>query len=545
MDALVGAMQRIGIRDLAEFSDFYRKFCTIVEYLSSQNRIGDREISTNFIRALPADLQHKIMFRIQVSDPNRHVDDPHMLKSLLNAGVHILKGNTILDTMSPYAVAATYAQPPNPAVQQPQVAQQSLVNYPQNTYIPGTSMLSPYGYYQPPAPFPYHQQTVLVQPPAPVTTQPNTYQPLPYTPGLKQEDIMTIATTVTSAFAKQLTPLFQQQPRGNTSQNNGQNRGAFTCAFCRQASHGIRDCSTAQTYVTENRVWRENSKLVMLDGSQIARSRPGELLKECVDRVQQVRTSAVFEIVSPAAQEALDDQATSQVNIQTQINGEAKDEIDADIEAYEYAIFKLRKKKQKFNGVELPTRNKGRAPAVASPPKQAAAPKPTAPAQPAPAIIPKPAKPFVPTTFEAPKQQQEPNFRYAAPIKDRAIGNTLFNCMLDTQITVTARKILAEHVPWVLRNMPIPPGIYNAILDVVREKIAARVYEQLNLSYRSRWFTVLCKGSGKLCIIHDLQLLNAVTIRDAGVPSYTEQLAENCSGRAAYGLLDLSVGYDE
>jgi hypothetical protein len=228
---------------------------------------------------------------------------------------------------------------------------------------------------------------------------------------------MTIAMTVALAFAKQLMPLFQQQPRGNAGQNNGQSRGTFTCAFCGQAGHGIRDCSTAQTYVTKNRVRRENGKLVMPDGSQIARSRPGELLKECVDRVQQVRTSAVFEIVSPAAQEALEDQVTSQVNIQTQIDNKAKDKIDANIEAYKYAIFELCKKKQKFNGVELPTCNKGRAPAVASPPKQAAAPKPTAPAQPALAIIPKPAKPFVPTTFEAPKQPQEPNFRYAVPIK--------------------------------------------------------------------------------------------------------------------------------
>jgi hypothetical protein len=188
MDALVGTMQRISIHDLAEFSDFYRKFCTIIEYLSSQNCIGDREISTNFLRALLADHQHKIMFCIQVSDPNQHVDNPHMLKSLFDTGVHILKGNAILDTMNPYAVTATYAQPPNPAVQQPQEAQQSLVNYPQNMYIPSTLILSPYGYYQPPAPpapFPYHQQTVLVQPPAPATPQPNAYQPLPYTLGLK------------------------------------------------------------------------------------------------------------------------------------------------------------------------------------------------------------------------------------------------------------------------------------------------------------------------------------------------------------------------
>jgi hypothetical protein len=116
MDAPVGTTQRIGIRHLAEFSDFYHTFCTIVKYLSSQNRIGDREISTNFLHALPADLQHKIMFRIQVSNPNQHVDDPHMLKSLFDASVHILKGNTILGTMNLYTVATAYAQPPNPAI---------------------------------------------------------------------------------------------------------------------------------------------------------------------------------------------------------------------------------------------------------------------------------------------------------------------------------------------------------------------------------------------------------------------------------------------
>jgi hypothetical protein len=67
----------------------------------------------------------------------------------------------------------------------------------------------------------------------------------------------------------------------------------------------------------------------------------------------------------------------------------------------------------------------------------------------------------------------------------------------------------------------------------------------LNLSYWSRWFTILCKGSAKLHIVYNLQLLNTVTIRDAGVPPYTEQLAENCSVRAVYSLLDLFVGYDK
>jgi hypothetical protein len=82
----------------------------------------------------------------------------------------------------------------------------------------------------------------------------NTFQPLPYTPGLKQEDIMTITTTVALAFAKQLTPLFQQQPCGITATNVGQNCTIFTCMFCSQAGHRICDCNIAQTYITANRI---------------------------------------------------------------------------------------------------------------------------------------------------------------------------------------------------------------------------------------------------------------------------------------------------
>jgi hypothetical protein len=102
---------------------------------------------------------------------------------------------------------------------------------------------------------------------------------------------------------------------------------------------------------------------------------------------------------------------------------------------------------------------------------------------------------------------------------------------------------ITEHIPWVLKNMPRPPGIYNTVLDIVRKKIAAGVYEQSNSSYRSCWFTVLRKGGSKLRIVHDLQPLNTVTIRDSGVPPYTEQLTGG--GHASYGLLDLFVGYDK
>ena len=102
-----------------------------------------------------------------------------------------------------------------------------------------------------------------------------------------------------------------------------------------------------------------------------------------------------------------------------------------------------------------------------------------------------------------------------------------------------------KHKPWVLRNMPIPPGIYNEVCKIIQTKIDAGVYERSNSSYRSHWFTVLKKGGKTLCIVHSLEPLNAVTIQHSGVPPYTDQLTEHFAGRACGGILDLYVGYDE
>ena len=48
---------------------------------------------------------------------------------------------------------------------------------------------------------------------------------------------------------------------------------------------------------------------------------------------------------------------------------------------------------------------------------------------------------------------------------------------------------VVEHKPWVLCNMPIPPGIYKDVCKIIQTKIDAGVYECSNSSYRSRWFT--------------------------------------------------------
>ena len=102
-----------------------------------------------------------------------------------------------------------------------------------------------------------------------------------------------------------------------------------------------------------------------------------------------------------------------------------------------------------------------------------------------------------------------------------------------------------EHVPWVLKNIPIPRGIYEQVIEVLKNKIQAGVYEPSSSSYRSRWFCVLKKDKKSLRLVHDLQVLNAVTIRDSAVPPIIEPYAESFGGRACYAMFDLFVGFDQ
>jgi hypothetical protein len=100
-----------------------------------------------------------------------------------------------------------------------------------------------------------------------------------------------------------------------------------------------------------------------------------------------------------------------------------------------------------------------------------------------------------------------------------------------------------EHEPWVLKNIPIPHGLRAEVIKFIKSKIASGTYEPSGSSYRSRWFCVP-KKNGKFRIVHDLQPLNAVTIKDAGLLPNVEPYVEHCAGRGIYSMGDLYVGYD-
>ena len=106
----------------------------------------------------------------------------------------------------------------------------------------------------------------------------------------------------------------------------------------------------------------------------------------------------------------------------------------------------------------------------------------------------------------------------------------------DYQIPVTS------HIPWMDKNLTLPPGRREKIIQMLKEKIEAGVYEKTQSSYRSRWFCVE-KKNGDLRMVHDLQKLNGVTIRDTGVPPILDEFVEAYAGRSIYSVLDMYWGF--
>ena len=99
------------------------------------------------------------------------------------------------------------------------------------------------------------------------------------------------------------------------------------------------------------------------------------------------------------------------------------------------------------------------------------------------------------------------------------------------------------HVPWEYKNIPIPPGIRDEVIEVLRSKIEAGVYEHSQSSYRCRWFCIK-KKSGSLRVIHDLQPLNRVSIRDAGLLPKVDDFVEQNVGMVCCTMFDMFWGFD-
>jgi hypothetical protein len=101
------------------------------------------------------------------------------------------------------------------------------------------------------------------------------------------------------------------------------------------------------------------------------------------------------------------------------------------------------------------------------------------------------------------------------------------------------------HVPWVLRQGPIPRGILTEVIKIIESKWKSGVYEPSSSSYNSRWFCVFKKDGKSLRLVHSLEPLNGVTVKNAAMPPYTDVVAEDFAGSSIYTTLDLYVSFDQ
>ena len=101
-----------------------------------------------------------------------------------------------------------------------------------------------------------------------------------------------------------------------------------------------------------------------------------------------------------------------------------------------------------------------------------------------------------------------------------------------------------KHGPWQQRPIPIPAAIKNDFIELVRERVKTGLYEQ-SCSYYSSPVLCVKKQDRKLRVVHDLQKLNKVTIKDSGLPPSPKDSIESFTGRACYGLGEIMGEYDE
>ena len=105
--------------------------------------------------------------------------------------------------------------------------------------------------------------------------------------------------------------------------------------------------------------------------------------------------------------------------------------------------------------------------------------------------------------------------------------------------------LVITHTPWVQRNIPTPPGIYDKVCKIIWMKMDTSVYKHSNSLYCSHWFCIVKKGANAICPVHSLKPLNAIMIQHSGITPFTQQIAKQFTGCACGGMLNLYVSYNK
>ena len=99
------------------------------------------------------------------------------------------------------------------------------------------------------------------------------------------------------------------------------------------------------------------------------------------------------------------------------------------------------------------------------------------------------------------------------------------------------------HVPWQIKPLRLLLARTKEIMAMLKEQMKAGKYESSQSSYQARFFAVKKKDKS-LRIVHNLQPLNAISIRDSAALPRIEEMLDSFTRAAIYGIFDLKSGFD-
>jgi hypothetical protein len=115
--------------------------------------------------------------------------------------------------------------------------------------------------------------------------------------------------------------------------------------------------------------------------------------------------------------------------------------------------------------------------------------------------------------------------------------------LLDPSIEPAVIVHTVPHTPWQQQNLRLPRAMQDAATAIVKEKLDSGTLEFSQGPYQSRYFLVKKKNPGEWRLINDVQPLNKVTIRDAGMPPAVNEFSEDFAGYPIGSAVDFYAEY--
>jgi hypothetical protein len=108
VDRLIGERLRLGIQSAEDLSTYYRQFYVMTKYLVDLERMARHEQSRAFLTGFQPELANRVHQRLQLKNPDQHIDVPYALEQILEAAQYVIQGAslyaaTTLPTTNPVA----------------------------------------------------------------------------------------------------------------------------------------------------------------------------------------------------------------------------------------------------------------------------------------------------------------------------------------------------------------------------------------------------------------------------------------------------------